>query len=370
MNNDIDFHNIESRFKSLLELKSGNDSKAIIQAIIDNDLPGKLKYYQSEKLKIDTYEKFDKYRKELIDFFNEVYEVITAPGVKKLCDWFEMLDISIKIDNTKLENIKRILIQDYNDLGRQVQSILENIILLEPGDSLFKRIKAYIRTNIAKRILVFESSRSSLEKELPGFIKELDFMLLGISKIKELYYNNVQDFYTTNINLKDNTDFKPNYDQEAEYYYSIITKIVENKDWLSTDQTKIRLSDIAQKTSEIINDIKESIKSLKKLEAHNKTDNNLKLIYTKYERQLEFKTGDNIYDRIESDLKDIWIPLIDNYISINSYFQNYNLQKLNKLEGLKKHWEQLPCKGDLEIYCLNVKNLLTTNPITIVRLIF
>lgn len=363
MNNNIDFLSIESRYKSLQELKCSNDSKAINQAILDNELAEKLRFYLSEKDKIDSQEKFEKHKKELLKYFDEVYEVITAPGVKKLSDWFERLDVSIKIDNIKLENIKRILIVDYSNLGSQVQSILENTYLLEPSNSIFERIKASIRTNIAKRIQSFEPSKGSLEKELPGFIKELDSMLSGICMINELTYNDIKDFYTTNIHQKNDQEFQPLYDQEVDFYSIVVSKIVESKDWLSTDQTKIKLNDIEQTILEIIKDLKGAISSLKKLNAHTHTDNNLKLIYKKYERYLEFKTGDIIYTRIESDLKEIWTPLIDNYFLINNFFQNYTTQKLNLIESLKKSWEQLTFKGDLEIYNLSIRNLLAVNPI-------
>src|SRR5690554_101152 len=303
--NKINFEDIQEHYKAALAEKEAN-AKDVNTAILDNGLADKFISYQKAKEQISSLEDLEKYQKKIKSFFEDVYKIITAPGVQKFIDWIN--ELSLKGIETKIStHITDFLIGEYATYDENIKNIIKNKAVLEPNSSLFENIKKSVRENINKRILSSLLDKEKINDELPDFIEELDDLLEKISEINELGYQDARDFYTNNIDDKNQDGYIPEIEQDADYFYILIKQIIEKKDFLTTNQDLIKLSTIAEAIENSLVDIKQSIKKLKSINIQNETDNNVRTLYNKFEKNLVFDTEkNNISGYLEKEISGTW----------------------------------------------------------------
>ena len=86
----IDFDDIQEKYKTALAEKLAN-TQDVVTAIVDNNFIDKFTLIQKDKEQISSIEDLSKYQKKIKSFFDDLYKIITAPGVQKFIDWLEEL---------------------------------------------------------------------------------------------------------------------------------------------------------------------------------------------------------------------------------------------------------------------------------------
>lgn len=362
--NKINFEDIQEHYKAALAEKEAN-AKDVNTAILDNGLADKFISYQKEKEQISSLEDLEKYQKKIKSFFEDVYKIITAPGVQKFIDWIN--ELSLKGIETKIStHITDFLIGEYATYDENIKNIIKNKAVLEPNSSLFENIKKSVRENINKRILSSLLDKEKINDEFPDFIEELDDLLEKISEINELGFQDAKDFYTNNIDDKNLDGYIAEIDQDADYFYNLINQIIEKKDFLTTNQDLIKLSTIAEAIENSLVDIKQSIKKLKSINIQNETDNNVRTLYNKFEKNLVFDTEkNNISGYLEKEISGTWETVIGAYNICQNFYSKNTLAKIQKLEERKDIWSKLPgLNSKIEQYILTLRNIVSDNPVT------
>lgn len=357
----LNFDDIQEHYETALTEKKVN-THDVNTAIVDNDLNTKFISIQKEREQISSFEDLEKYQKKVKSFFDEVYKIITAPGVQKFVDWIN--ELSLKGIETKIStHITDFLIGEYATYDENIKNIIKNKAVLEPNSSLFENIKKSVRENINKRILSSLLNKEKINDELPDFIEELDDLLEKISEINELGFQDAKDFYTNNIDDKDLNDYIPEIDQDADFFYILIKQIIEKKDFLTTNQDLIKLSTIAEAIENSLVDIKQSIEKLKSINIQDETDNNVRTLYNKFEKNLVFDTEkNNISGYLEKEIFGTWETVISAYHYCQNFYRNHPIEKIQKLEGSKSKWLDLSIAGKIEQYILTLNNIVSDNP--------
>jgi len=357
----INFEDIQDNYETALAEKVAN-TQDVVTAIVDNDLVDKFTLIQKDKEQISSIEDLSKYQKRIKSFFDDVYKIITAPGVQKFIDWLD--ELCPKGLETKTRNyITEFLIKEYASYDDSIKNIIANKEVLKANNSLFENIKKSVKENISKRIISSFTSKVNVEEEFPEFIEELYDLLEGLSEIKELGFVNVKDFYTNNIEEKSNDDFIADIDEETDFYFDLIKQVVDKKDFLTTNQEIISLSNIVDNVKSSIDDINNSIETIKTIDVSIDSKDDVKTLYNKFEKSFKFNNVDNISDNIQESINDSWDKIIDAYNTCQSFYSEFNSSKVDRLKNRKERWVNFEFATRIDNYISNLETINTDNPI-------
>ena len=358
---------IKQKYDAVNTEKQDGDNDVILQAIKDKKLNSVWKKIKEERNKIETTKEFEKYQKKLNSFFGEVCSIITSPGVEKIIDWIEDLDPKFPLGKNHKKWLHKYLEEKYSTHNEEIKNILSIINLFKSNDSLFEGTKSSTKTVIAKTICNFDSNtREEFNRELPSFIADLNEMADEVSEIIELKFKNVTDFYTLNFDENLNDKFEPRLDLHADYYSELIEKIVENKDYLTTDKSKMSISIIGDKIQENIVDIYQSIKHLKSLDISEEQNKDVVKLYNKFEQSFNFqRSNGNISEALQVQIDEVWYPTLRSYESINNFFDKISKKTIDefKVEMTKMGKERTQVQSILTKYIKRLENVIMDNPL-------
>ena len=357
----INFEDIQDNYETALAEKVAN-TQDVVTAIVDNDLIDKFTLIQKDKEQISSIEDLSKYQKKIKSFFDDVYKIITAPGVQKFIDWLDELS-SKGLETKTRKYITEFLIKEYATYDDSIKNIIANKEVIKANNSLFENIKKAVKENINKRIGSSFTSNDKVEEEFPEFIEELNDLLEGLSEIEELGFVDVKDFYTNNIEEKSNDDFVAEIDEEKDFYFDLIKQVVEKKDFLTTNQENIELSTIVENVQSSIDDIKNSIETIKIIDVSIDSKDDVKTLYNKFEKSFKFNNVDNISDNIQESINDSWDKIIDAYNTCQSFYSEFNSSKVDRLKNRKERWMNFEFATRIDNYISNLETINTDNPI-------
>lgn len=361
----INFEDIQENYKTALAEKMAN-AQDVGTAIIDNDLTDKFTLIQKDKDQISSIEDLSKYQKKIKSFFDDVYKIITAPGVQKFIDWLDELS-SNGLEAKNRKHITEFLIKDYASYDDNIKSIIENKDVVKSNNSLFEDIKKSVKENIIKRIGSSFTSKEKVEEEFPEFIEELDDLMEGLSEIEELSFIDVKDFYTNNIEEKGNDGFVEDIDKEADFYFDLIKQVVEKKDFLTTNKEIISLSTIVENVQSSIDDIYQSIETIKTIDVSTDSEDDIRTLYNKFESSFKFNNVDNVSGYIEESINDTWDKIINAFNTCQFFYSNNSQAKISKLDRNKDRWSGFVFSSKIEQYVLTLNNIISDNPIKLIK---
>ena len=357
----MNFEDIQENYETALAEKVANTQDVVI-AIVDNDLIDKFTLIQKDKEQISSIEDLSKYQKKIKYFFDDVYKIITAPGVQKFIDWLDELS-SKGLETKTRKYITEFLIKEYATYDDSIKNIIINKDVAKSNSSLFEDVKKSVKENINKRIVSSFTSNDKVEEEFPEFIEELNDLLEGLSEIEELGFVDVKDFYTNNIDEKDNNDYKSEIDTEVDFYHAVIKQVVQKKDFLTTNQENIELSTIVENVQSSIDDINDSIETIKTIDVSTDSEEDIRTLYNKFESSFKFNNIDNVSDYFQESINDTWDKIINAYNTCQAFYSNNSQAKISKLDSNKDMWSSFAFSSKIEQYVLTLNNIISDNPI-------
>jgi hypothetical protein len=352
MNIDIIMENYETVFAE----KNAN-REDVISAIVESDLNQKYILIQKTRGQINTREDLSKYKKELSSFLEEVYEIITAPGVKKFADWLESLSLSGLNSKTRT-HIIRYLIDEYASYDDTIKNIIINSDVLLANGSLFEGIKKSIKDNINKRVEISFSSKDKVEDEMDEFVEQLDNMLSAIYEIDEFNYSDIKDFYTNNIEEKGDAEYVPDIDMDMDYHFNLVKKIVAKNDFLTTNKDKIHISSIADNVEAILDDIVSSIKLIPGLDVTSSSPDDIQTMYYLYEESIKFNNVNHVSEYLKESIDETWNKIIDGYHRLQNFKLENNKAKIEKLVTSKDKWKNYGFADEIDNYIGNLNSIV------------
>lgn len=361
----INFEDIQDNYETALAEKVAN-TQDVVTAIVDNDLIDKFTLIQNDKEQISSIEDLSKYQKKIKSFFDDVYKIITAPGVQKFIDWLDELS-SKGLETKTRKYITEFLIKEYATYDDNIKNIIKNKDVAKPNSSLFEEVKKSVKENINKRIVSSFTSKDNVEEEFPEFIEELNDLLEGLSEIEELGFVDVKEFYTNNLDEKDNNDYKPEIDTEVDFYLAVIKQVVQKKDFLTTNQENIELSTIVENVQSSIDDINDSIETIKTIDVSTDSEDDIRTLYNKFESSFKFNNVDNVSDYFQESINDTWDKIINAYNTCQFFYSKNSQAKISKLDSNKDKWSNFSFSSKIEQYVLTLNNIISDNPIKSIK---
>jgi hypothetical protein len=148
----------------------------------------------------------------------------------------------------------------------------------------------------------------------------------------------------------------------------LIKKVVEKKDFLTTDKDKIQLSSIVANIQNSINDIKKSITVIKTIEVTTDSDDIITTFYNKFEQSFKFNNVENVSDYIEESIKETWDKTISAYNTCQNFYSEFNVSEIEKLKNSKDKWMEFEFAKQIDNYISNIEIIITEKPIDYIQL--
>jgi hypothetical protein len=368
---EFDIDDISRKYDTALSIKEETDSTIIDGVFKENKFQENWEKFENQKKSIDTAENYGKYQKNLSNYFNELYEAITAPGVKKLIDWIHEIDIRDNISPKKYKWIESYLIDEYSEYRDEIESILQHKLVLDSKtNGLFNGIKKKIKENIFKILDNYEDeNKDDFKQDLEEFIIDFHSLLSDLSIIEELNYIDVEQFYTEN-----QTDLSgellPEIDKESDFHANLIYRIVEKNDEISTaqSQSQVTLKNITALVGKNIKDINESIELLRSLSLSQETDDNINNLYNKFVKPIQFKYAGSCAKELGNVIESTWEVLIQDYSIIEQFFKEYKEVEVSGLLQSESQWESIHFSRRIKEYIIGLQGILLSNPVESIQI--
>lgn len=306
----IDFEKYKERFDTAQEQKESSSFRdKILEEFKKTEWNERKAELDKSLQSIKDEKDFEKYQKKLAKLFDDIFEIITAPGVDAFVNWLNNLTKNEKeVNATKLRNF---LVDNYANYCESVDSIIENKKAFEiPDKSIFSNLLSEAQKAIKKDCNTFLDKPAEFENNIDGFLETLDENLSELADIEELAYTKVDELYSDE-QKNNNIDF----------YIDIIEKIVEENQSLKPINDSEKDNSLLEKINKRIADTKKCIELLDNTAISTNQDETVQKLFLKYDNEM-VDTKKGVVNTLEGFIDETWCEISDNYFRIKEYFEN------------------------------------------------
>ena len=139
---------------------------------------------------------FLEYQKSLTKLFNDLYEVITAPGVDYFIGWVNQ--ITAEKSNSSANKLRSYLVERYAEstISESIESINSNKDVLEIESSIFNPLLKNITKELKKQTENLLKDPAQFENNIDDYFEKLTTTLNGLESIQELQYTKIDQLYS------------------------------------------------------------------------------------------------------------------------------------------------------------------------------
>lgn len=327
---------IKNRYEEALKLKRREQyAKALKDELSKQEWKDELDDLSTHMESIASEKEYDKFMNKLVDLFDNIYEKIAAPGLDKFIEWIK--------ENSKNEanadKLRAFLIKDYEKYSSKIDNILAAIDSLpndKEGKRIFSSMATKFQTEQKSVVLNFLNKPDLFINNIDSFLDGLKTEFEGLAGLSELSYTSVEDLY--------NDEQKK--DQTISFYITIINNAL-------AEGQSIKAIDDAEKNKKLwiraqsrITSIKKCISILEKTGIAKSSDEDLKHLFTRFDKEM-LKTKGDVSRVLSEYIEKTWEPLQTKYEAIKSFYEE------EELEIDENDWVDYEKKADLD-------NLLST----------
>jgi len=309
--------------------------------------------WQQQKFELDRQfsnikdeQDFQKYQKALARLFEDIYEVITAPGVDNFIGWIN--EITDHKKNLNAKKLRDYLVENFTEstISSSIESVLSNKDGLSKEKSIFFPLLNEIQKEIKKRCHSFLDKPAEFANNIKEFLEDLTTDLSGVAEIVELSYSDLRQFYKAD-QISNKIDF----------YYDIFKLIVEKNQNLKPINDIDKGLDLLIKVKNRITDIVKCIALLNKTGLANNSDINIRNLFLKFDKEMvNYEKG--IFNSLDEFIDKTWSDIESNYNQIKSFFEK------NNQVTYSGQWDTFSKKDEIKSLILLYSSLLNDAPLT------
>jgi hypothetical protein len=250
---------------------------------------------------------FQKYQNSLVKLFNDLYEVITAPGVDDFIGWIN--EITTDKNNANAKKLRDFLVARYSEssISESIESVNSNKSVLEIENSIFNSLLSDITKELRKDTTSLLSDPSQFENNIDTYFEAVISILEGLIEIKDLYYTQIDQLYT-DIQKANNIVF----------YENLIKAIIEKGQSLKPQNEIEKSQSIISKVKNRISEINKGISILYNSKIASSQDELLKSIFLKLDKEVKYDKG--ISNALNQFIDETWAEIEGHYIKIKDFF--------------------------------------------------
>lgn len=293
--------------------------------------------------KVKDEQDFQKYQNTLTKLFDDIYEVITAPGVDDFIGW--MNELTNDKNNTNAKKLRNYLVEHYSEtsISESIEIIISSKQVLEIENSIFTSLLSEVAKELKKKTTTFLNDPKQFENNIDDYFDLVKSTLDGLREIKELYYTKPNELFS-NEQIDNNIDF----------YIDIVSLVIEkNQSTKPINDTDNNLG-LIDKIKNRISDINKCIVLLYKTKIANSQDTTFQKLFLKFtEDMVKYEGG--VKNNLEEFIENKWIELETKYNTINDFFEN------KQTISYDSRWDSYPSKDELQSIILQYNSLIKDN---------
>lgn len=259
---------------------------------------------------------FQKYQKALTKLFEDIYEVITAPGVDDFIGWIN--EITSEKNNANAKKLRDFLVEHYSEasISESIEIINASKQVLDIENSIFNSLLSEISKEMKKETINLLNDPKQFENNIDDYLETITSTLEGLSEINALNFNSLDQLYTD--------EQKAN---KIAYYENIIKAILEKGQSLKPQNEVEKSQETITKVQTRIAEIKKGITILYNSKIASSDDETLKNIFLKLDKEIKYDKG--ISNSLTQFIDETWAEIEGYYITITDFFKqvtevNYN----------------------------------------------
>lgn len=310
----MDNSRIATKYAKALELKGSEKYSDTLKVELSKpEWRQRLSDILKEMESIDSIKGYEKVMTKLKQMFNDVYEKITAPGLDAFIVWVN--------DHTKnLENVRKLrafLMKDYETYSSSIDAILSAVEKLpdEEDNLLFDKIISDFNKKLKSDVSKFVNDSDKFANTIDGFLSEMKKEYEGLTGIPELSYTSIEQLYTEDQKA----------DETISFYKNIIQLAINGGQDLTPLSEEEKDKSLYLRAKNRVGSIKTCISSLKASGVALDPDEELKYLFSRYEKEMVNTKGDVSTFLTEYLLK-TWSPLRDKYVAIKGFYEEEELR--------------------------------------------
>lgn len=254
--------------------------------------------------------------KKLQEFFDSVFELITAPGVEEFINWANDLTDDKNAPNAK--KLRKFLVENFTVFDKNIEEINTHKGCIEVDNtSIFAGLLKGFRKKIKDVVNKFLSKPDDFEKSIELLFATLTKEFRGVQQIPELAYSD-------KLLLLDEHDRNKT---SLQFYDSLFEDILKQNQEFKPfgNDNGVYGEDLYKIISARINNTKQSFYLLVRSEVAEEPDDRLKAIFGKLEDEMTDTKGD-ICALIKSFLDGKWQTIRENFYTIKKFEESKLLQ--------------------------------------------
>jgi len=250
---------------------------------------------------------FLEYQKSLTKLFNDLYEVITAPGVDDFIGWVN--EITADKNNSNAYKLRNYMVERYSDstISESIESVNSNKAVLGIENSIFNSLLNDISKDLKKQTDNLLKDPSQFDNNIDDYFESITSTLEGLIEIEELNYNSLEELYT-DIQKDNNIGF----------YDNIIKAIFEKGQNLKPQNEIEKFHGTITKVKTRIDEIKKGISILYNSDIAVSDDETLKNIFLKLDKEIKYDKG--ISNALTQFIDESWAEIEGYYLIIKEFF--------------------------------------------------
>jgi hypothetical protein len=250
---------------------------------------------------------FHKYQKSLVKLFDDLYEVITAPGVDDFIGWIN--EITADKNNANAKKLRNFLVEQYSEssISESIEAVNSSKSVLEIENSIFNSLLSDVTKELKKDTTSLLSDPSHFENNIDEYFEMVTLTLDGLIDFKELYYTKIDQLFT-DIQKANNVVF----------YDNLIKAIIDKGQSLKPQNEMEKSQSIFSKVKNRIDEIIKGISILFNSQIASSQDELLKSIFLKLDKEVKYDKG--ISNALNQFIDETWAEIEGHYIKIKDFF--------------------------------------------------
>lgn len=296
---------------------------------------------------------YSKYIADLKQFFNNICEKITAPGVDAFIEWLCQFG-NLNMKNCNALRAHLINHYQYSNYADKIESIIGNKGTLEfSADSprLFDSLLKSVQKSIKAEIDILLNKPELFETSSVPFLDAASTRLESLSEIDELSFTSINELYSAKQS-----------EGNIAYYQDVVEDAVKYlndvKPGKYLGQDKTESDDISYR----INDLKKILNALSSFGIASEINHTLKIIFEKTKHLIVGKQGtlEQQWNEYESKT---WNNLETSHDTIAKFFLDKNDVNIESLVAGKTKWQLPEIQTDLNFLVTKFGEVAKVNPL-------
>jgi hypothetical protein len=344
----------EDKYNGAVSDKENSPFKdKIIQSLNDLVIQNEWAALKKAKSEIKDKPSYMKYVEDLKQFFNNICEKITAPGVDAYIEWLRQFGV-LNMNNCKA--LREHLINNYqsSNYADKIESIIGNTSTIDYNANsprLFDNLLRTVQKSIKSEIDILLNKTELFDTSVTPFLDAQASRLESLSEIEELSFTTINELYSPKHSESNIAYYQDVVEDAVKYINDVKPAKYLGQDNLDSDEISYR-----------INDLNTFINALSVFGIASEKNSILKIIFEKTKFLIVGKQGtlDQQWEEFKSKT---WDKLETSHDIITKFFLDKNDVNIELLVKGKTKWQLPEIHTDLNFLTTKFVEVAKLNPL-------